>query len=207
MSEDNPKLVEDLFQQAADLPDDQRGQFLDEHCGSNKALRSEVEVLLRHEAQAAPTFLAGRVPSEKPGTMIGRYKILKPIGEGAYGDVYLAEQTSPLRRDVALKIVKLGMDTRQVVARFEAERQALALMDHPGIAKVYDAGATDTGRPYFAMEYVPGVSITKYCDEEKLDTDDPATPSSTPTRRGSSTGTSSPPTSSSRCWARTRSPK
>src|ERR1017187_5046022 len=94
------------------------------------------------------------VVSEKPGDRIGRYKLLEKIGEGGYGIVYMAEQTEPIRRRVALKIIKLGMDTRQVIARFEAERQALALMDHPNIARVLDAGATDTGRPYFVMELV-----------------------------------------------------
>jgi ankyrin repeat protein len=108
------------------------------------------------------------VVREKPGDTIGRYKLLEKIGEGGCGIVYLAEQTEPLRRRVALKVIKLGMDTKQVIARFEAERQALALMDHPNIAKVLDAGATDTGRPYFVMELVPGVKITDYCDQNSL---------------------------------------
>ena len=99
---------------------------------------------------------------EQAGDRIGRYKLLEKIGEGGYGVVYMAEQAEPIRRRVALKIVKLGMDTRQVIARFEAERQALALMDHPNIAKVLDAGATDTGRPYFVMELVRGIKITDY---------------------------------------------
>jgi serine/threonine protein kinase/tetratricopeptide (TPR) repeat protein len=108
--------------------------------------------------------------TEKPGDRIGRYKLLEKIGEGGYGIVYMAEQAEPVRRRVALKIVKLGMDTKQVIARFEAERQALALMDHPNIAKVFDAGATDTGRPYFVMELVRGIRITDYCDQHKLST-------------------------------------
>ena len=103
-----------------------------------------------------------------PGTTIGRYKLLETLGEGGYGIVFMAEQTSPVRRMVALKIIKAGMDTRQVIARFEAERQALALMDHPNIAKVFDAGVTDAGRPYFVMELVKGVPITRYCDEHRL---------------------------------------
>jgi len=107
---------------------------------------------------------------EQAGDCIGRYKLLEKIGEGGYGVVYMAEQAEPIRRRVALKIVKLGMDTRQVIARFEAERQALALMDHPSIAKVLDAGATDTGRPYFVMELVRGIRITDYCDQHKLAT-------------------------------------
>ncbi|UCF14008.1 MAG: tetratricopeptide repeat protein [Phycisphaerales bacterium] len=108
--------------------------------------------------------------SEGPGTAIGRYKLLEKIGEGGMAVVYMAEQKEPINRRVALKIIKLGMDTRQVIARFEAERQALAMMDHPNVAKVFDAGATDTGRPYFVMEMVKGISITEYCDKQKLST-------------------------------------
>ena len=106
--------------------------------------------------------------AEAPGTVIGPYKLLQQIGEGGMGVVFMAEQTEPIQRTVALKIIKPGMDTRQVIARFEAERQALAMMDHPNIAKVLDAGTTDTGRPYFVMELVKGVPITKYCDEKHL---------------------------------------
>ena len=109
-------------------------------------------------------------PENQPGEVIDRYKLLQKIGEGGMGVVYMAEQEEPIRRRVALKIIKLGMDTRQVVARFEAERQALALMDHPNIAKVLDAGATESGRPYFVMELVRGVPITEYCDKNHLAT-------------------------------------
>jgi serine/threonine protein kinase len=107
---------------------------------------------------------------EAPGTKIGRYKLLQLIGEGGFGSVYMADQEEPVRRRVALKIIKLGMDTKQVIARFEAERQALAMMDHPNIASVFDGGATDTGRPYFVMELVKGIPITEYCDTNNLDT-------------------------------------
>ena len=109
-------------------------------------------------------------PSEKPGDRIGRYKLLQQIGEGGCGVVYMAEQEEPVRRRVALKVIKLGMDTKNVIARFEAERQALAMMDHPNIAKVYDAGATETGRPYFVMELVRGIKITDFCDRQNLST-------------------------------------
>jgi hypothetical protein len=110
--------------------------------------------------------------SEKPGHRIGRYKLLQQIGEGGCGVVYMAEQEEPVRRRVALKVIKLGMDTKSVIVRFEAERQALALMEHPNIAKVFDAGATDTGRPYFVMELVRGIKITDYCDEHKVSTEE-----------------------------------
>jgi eukaryotic-like serine/threonine-protein kinase len=109
-------------------------------------------------------------PSEKPGDTIGRYKLLQKIGEGGCGVVYMAEQEEPVKRRVALKVIKLGMDTKSVIARFEAERQALAMMDHPNIAKVLDGGATETGRPYFVMELVRGIKITEFCDQHRLPT-------------------------------------
>src|SRR5262249_41947515 len=103
--------------------------------------------------------------TEGPGSVIGRYKLLQKIGEGGCGVVYMAEQEEPVRRRVALKLIKVGMDTKQVIARFDAERQALAMMDHPNIARVFDAGATETGRPYFVMELVRGLKMTEYCDQ------------------------------------------
>src|SRR5262249_27182013 len=106
--------------------------------------------------------------TERPGTVIGPYKLLEQIGEGGFGVVFMAEQTQPVRRKVALKVLKPGMDTRQVVGRFEAERQALAIMDRPNIAKVFDGGATPSGRPYFVMELVKGVPITEFCDQNHL---------------------------------------
>ncbi|MCU0914180.1 MAG: protein kinase [Planctomycetes bacterium] len=160
----------------------QRAAYLDQACGPDRKLRLRIETLLRsHEeaggflqppGQSAFAGLEAAAVTEGPGTVIGRYKLLEKIGEGGMAVVYLAEQTEPLHRKVALKIIKLGMDTRQVIARFEAERQALALMDHPSIAKVFDAGATETGRPYFVMELVQGVSITDYCDQNSLSTKD-----------------------------------
>src|SRR5256885_3944445 len=124
-----------------------------------------------------PVFAADGSVSGKPladeeavGTLIGPYKILEKLGEGGFGIVYVAEQREAVKRRVALKVIKLGMDTRQVIARFEAERQALAIMDHPNIAKVLDAGATQAGRPYFVMELVRGIKLTEYCDQNKLTT-------------------------------------
>src|SRR6266849_3077561 len=133
---------------------------------------ADLEPVVAPVGQAAdpPTLQPPLPVEEKPGTMIGRYKLLERIGEGGFGVVYVAEQRESVKRRVALKIIKLGMDTRQVVARFEAERQALALMDHPNIAKVLDAGATETGRPFFVMDLVRGVKITDYCDQNHLST-------------------------------------
>ena len=159
----------------------QRAAYLDEACSGNQKLRERVDRLLGALQQAgdflenAPevTDILGNpceTMAEGVGTRIGPYKLLQQIGEGGFGVVYMADQTEPVRRKVALKIIKPGMDTKEVVARFEAERQALALMDHPNIAKVFDGGATNTGRPYFVMELVKGVSLTDYCDEKKLDT-------------------------------------
>jgi serine/threonine protein kinase len=154
--------------------------YLDEVCGTDTNLQAEVESLLRsHDhvgdsLQVSPFGPDIRLDTspliEDIGTIIDRYKLLEKIGEGGMAGVHMAEQTKPINRKVALKIVKLGMDTKQVIARFEAERQTLAVMDHPNIAKVFDAGATETSRPYFVMELVHGVLITEYCDENKLDT-------------------------------------
>ena len=120
------------------------------------------------EGPATAIATIDQPPTERPGTAIGPYKLRELIGEGGMGVVYVAEQSHPVRRKVALKVIKPGMDTKQVVARFEAERQALAMMDHPNIAKVHDGGTTESGRPYFVMELVPGVPITEYCDGERL---------------------------------------
>ncbi|TKJ34460.1 MAG: hypothetical protein CEE38_18110 [Planctomycetes bacterium B3_Pla] len=160
----------------------ERGAYLDGACGEDADLRMEVEELLKAHGQAgdfmeAPALetevtLEDPAPTEKYGTVISRYKLLEKLGEGGFGAVWAAEQKKPVKRRVALKIIKLGMDTRQVVARFEAERQALAMMDHPNIAKVFDAGATETGRPYFVMELVRGIPIIEYCDQVKLSVQD-----------------------------------
>ena len=168
------KLSEIFSGALAKAAPEERSKFLDKACGEDRELRQQVEGLLL-SWEAAGDFLrkpliplTSAMSTEKPGTMIDRYKLLQVIGEGGCGVVYMAEQEQPIRRRVALKIIKLGMDTRQVVARFEAERQALAMMDHPNIAKVLDAGATAAGRPYFVMELVRGEKITDYCDRHKF---------------------------------------
>jgi hypothetical protein len=193
------KQIEDaLFYAALNLEQPaQRKLFLDQACLGSDGMREAVEDMLKSHSEAERFFatshaslringedvrqiaLAGQADStacptilaeEQAGLQIGRYRLLQKIGEGGCGVVYMAEQKEPVRRRVALKIIKLGMDTKNVIARFEAERQALALMDHPNIARVLDAGATETGRPYFVMELVRGVRITNYCDDNNLDT-------------------------------------
>jgi eukaryotic-like serine/threonine-protein kinase len=174
----------EVFNVALELPATERSAYLDRACAGDAALRQRIEELLKASAESCqclegpPAVLSGpdgsvrqtSIIAEKPGDRIGRYKLLQQIGEGGCGVVYMAEQEEPVRRRVALKVIKLGMDTKNVIARFEAERQALALMDHPNIAKVLDAGATDTGRPYFVMELVRGIKITDYCDQNSLAT-------------------------------------
>jgi serine/threonine protein kinase/Tfp pilus assembly protein PilF len=173
----NPRANE-LFLQARELRSpSERQLYLDGACAGDTGLRAEVEGLLEAAAQAG-SFLESPAPqlagtaaglvNERPGTIIGAYKLLEQIGEGGFGVVFMAEQTRPVRRKVALKVLKPGMDTRQVVGRFEAERQALALMDHPNIAHVFDGGATATGRPYFVMELVRGIPISNFCDQNQL---------------------------------------
>jgi serine/threonine protein kinase/Tol biopolymer transport system component/tetratricopeptide (TPR) repeat protein len=173
--------IRQIFCEAVEKQTQQeREAYLDEVCRDNPSLRAEIDALLKaHYGQddllsgpilGSPASPVDTPLSESAGTIIVRYKLLEKIGEGGMAVVYMAEQQEPIRRKVALKIIKLGMDTRQVIARFEVERQALAMMDHPNIAKVLDAGATETGRPYFVMELVTGVSITEYCDKNKLST-------------------------------------
>ncbi|MGB0714899.1 MAG: serine/threonine protein kinase [Phycisphaerae bacterium] len=190
------RSAQQIFLEARGIHGEQRDVFLRGACGGDSGLRIKVEELLKADVDAG-NFLSGLrhkvedmlkadaesgsfagddltvgigdLQSDK-ATQIGRYKLLQPIGEGGFGTVWLAEQKEPFRRRVALKIIKLGMDTKHVIARFEAERQALAMMEHPNIAKVLDAGSTETGRPFFVMELVKGVPITEYCDREELDT-------------------------------------
>ena len=173
--------LQSIFARAIDIDDEaKRNAFIAASCGDNAALRSELEDLVAAHCQSgefmelpAAADLALTVSRmsarEKPGMVIGRYKLLEEIGEGGMGLVFMAEQLQPIRRPVALKIIKPGLDTRAVIARFEVERQALALMDHPNIARVFDAGSTDFGLPYFVMELVQGTPITNYCHERNLD--------------------------------------
>jgi serine/threonine protein kinase len=164
----DPAKIRDVFLTALEKEEGEvRAAFLNEACGNDEEVRRQVEILLQAHQQTgrfleqgalAPPQTVAQSFQGRPGTRIGPYKLLEEIGEGGMGVVYLAEQTEPVERRVALKIIKPGMDSRQVIARFEAERQALALMDHPNIAKVLDAGTTEAGRPYFVMELVKGVS-------------------------------------------------
>ena len=183
-AESDDLLIADLI----DLPMAEREGYLRRTCGRDTVLRERVVAKLERlmeslstasgsvsqtparssSSEIAQALAAGLDLHEKPGTTIGRYTLLQKIGEGGCGIVYLAAQDHPVRRQVALKLIKLGLDTREFVARFEAERQALALMEHPNIARVFDAGATEMGRPYFVMELVRGVPITRYCDENNL---------------------------------------
>lgn len=184
----NPERKEALFEAAGQLASPaERAAYLDTACGDDRELRRQVEAMLENEAGAeeffraidslgdsvrelmveTPAESAGQI-AEGPGTVIGRYQLIERIGEGGFGVVYLAAQREPVVRQVALKLIKPGLDTREVAARFEAERQALALMDHPNIARVLDGGATETGRPYFVMDLVRGLSITEFCDANQL---------------------------------------
>ena len=178
----NSTPEESLLVETLRRPVSERAAFLDGACHGDLALRERLEALLAAHEQSvtvSDTRVADRPtpmrdPADKSGKAVGRtlgpYKLLEQVGEGGCGVVYVAEQTEPVRRRVALKVIKLGMDTKVVVARFEAERQALAKMDHPNIARVLDAGTTDTGQPYFVMELVPGIRITDHCDQNNLST-------------------------------------
>jgi len=177
MKDQELERIEAVFQTAADLPAAEREGYVARACEGAPGVAARVQAMLTDldggDSLALPHIEATEaegLETEGPGTIIGRYKLLQEIGEGGFGVVYMAEQTEPIVRRVALKVIKLGMDTREVVARFEAERQALALMDHPNIARVLDGGATESGRPFFVMELVRGVSITRYCDENQLST-------------------------------------
>jgi serine/threonine protein kinase/tetratricopeptide (TPR) repeat protein len=176
MSPPEPTEIQ-LFESALEIADPvARGKFLEQACRGNRVQRKHLESLIQAHERAEAFFLAAepetdiriRHDGETIGGMIGCYRLLQKLGEGGWGVVYRAAQERPVRREVAVKVIKLGMDTRAVVRRFEAERQALAMMSHPNIAQVYEAGATETGRPYFVMELVTGVRITRFCDEHRL---------------------------------------
>ncbi len=185
MTSEQWQRIKDLFGQALELPPEERDSFLDRACGADRAMRDEVDALLAEEKVVRPSFLQSRprleeygnareVPNEaaderRAGQIISeRFELVRRIGEGGMGQVWLAEQRSPVRRQVALKLIRAGMYDESVVKRFQAERQSLAIMDHPTIAKVFDAGTTPQGQPYFVMEYVPGLPVTEYCDRKKL---------------------------------------
>jgi serine/threonine protein kinase/tetratricopeptide (TPR) repeat protein len=175
----NLSAVESIFFAALDKGSpEERASYLDQACGADLELRGCVERMLKAQPKVG-SFLQAPAPglaattdepplTEKPGTMVGPYKLMEQIGEGGFGLVFVAEQQQPVRRKVALKVIKPGMDSREVIGRFEAERQALALMDHPNIARVFDAGTTESGRPYFVMELVKGIPIIEYCDQQQL---------------------------------------
>ena len=186
MSETQWNRAKQVFHEALEKSGPARDALVASACGHDQQLLAQVNALLKahdeagdflasphgimSEAARAVAAIAVDEAPEGPGSRIGRYKLLQSIGEGGFGEVFMAEQEEPIHRRVALKIIKLGMDTKEVIARFEAERQALAMMDHPNIAKVLDAGATESGRPYFVMELVRGVPITEFCDTNRLDT-------------------------------------
>src|SRR5437762_4780339 len=188
MPADLQKARELFLHAVGKLPPEQWDGYVGEACAGDAELEQQVGHLLQVHREAGsfldrPAVAAGATgpytpalgeevaavrPRERAGTVIGPYKLLQQIGEGGMGTVFMAEQTQPVQRKVALKVIKAGMDSRQVIARFEAERQALALMDHVNIARVFDGGATESGRPYFVMELVHGVPITRYCDDNHL---------------------------------------
>src|SRR5947208_5210091 len=169
--------IDSIFCSAIEIESpDERRVLVEQTCGDDVDLRNQVERLLHAhfhgrsilDAPVQPVATVDEPLRETAGTVIGPYKLIEPIGEGGMGTVWMAQQTQPVKRLVALKLIKAGMDTRQVIARFEAERQALALMDHPNIARVLDGGATGAGRPYFVMDLVKGAPITRYCDTHHL---------------------------------------
>ena len=185
----NPKLIRELLRASAELPEAELAAFLAGPGGDGAKLGAAIELLVARledpagkldpgvsgsategytHLSAGPGPAASAPITERPGSMVGNFRLMEQIGEGGFGLVFVADQVQPVHRKVALKLIKPGMDTRQVIARFEAERQALALMDHPGIARVLDAGTTESGRPYFVMELVRGIPITEYCDKNQL---------------------------------------
>ena len=179
MSSERWERTKQVLEEALHLASERRLAYLDSACGTDRELRAEVESLIASHEQAGSQFLAVPAPelllssSQNPpkapvNRIIGRYQLVEELGRGGMGQVWLAEQVAPVRRQVALKLIKGGMFDTPAMQRFQSERQSLAIMDHPSIAKVFDAGATPDGQPYFVMEYVPGLPITDYCDQKKL---------------------------------------
>src|SRR5580658_3298581 len=184
MTGENWERVKEILHQAMQLAPEKRSEFLDGACVSDAALREEIESLLLADVDLCSGFLQTQLLAGELGSdanafgFIGalaegqifaqRFQLIRKLGEGGMGQVWLAEQTSPVKRQVALKLIKAGMYDESVVQRFQSERQSLAMMDHPAIAKVFDAGTTPQGQPYIVMEYVPGLPITEYCDQKKL---------------------------------------
>ena len=184
-----------IFLAASRLPPEEQAAYLDEHCADDPDLRAEIETMLRHDAATHATMddvaqgkgaaalakeladagelpvASGAPPEFSPGDTIGPYTILQRLGEGGFAVVYLTQQNEPVRRQVAVKVLKPGMDSRQILARFGAERQALAMMDHENVARIHDAGTLESGRPYFVMEHVKGKPITQYCEAHSLSLD------------------------------------
>ena len=183
MSQSNDE-AKTIFLRALEIDNpNERQSFVDNECGDNKNLQAEVHRLLGRHGQVG-SFLESppdgvdanetiyQSVTESTGSQIGPYRLLQQLGEGGMGVVYLADRERPLKQRVALKIIKHGMDSKKFIARFEAERQALAMMDHPNIARVLDAGSTETGRPFFVMELIKGIPISEFCDENRLTTRD-----------------------------------
>lgn len=187
MSSERWERIKEILEQALPQAPERRVAYLDLACGPDAQMRAEVESLIAHHEEAGSQFLTAATPDVLQVTtplvateprvdlavalapqFVGPYRLLRRLGEGGMGQVWLAEQTEPVRRQVALKLIKIGMYDNELVQRFRSERQSLAMMDHPAIAKVFDAGATPDGQPYFVMEYVPGIPITQYCDEKRL---------------------------------------
>jgi non-specific serine/threonine protein kinase/serine/threonine-protein kinase len=178
MSTERWERTKQILEEALLLASERRPAYLNSACGADRELRAEVESLIASHEEAGSQFLAVAAPElllaplQNPANVlvnqsIGHYRLVEELGRGGMGQVWLAEQTTPVKRRVALKLIKGGMFDSSALQRFQSERQSLAIMDHPSIAKVFDAGATPDGQPYFVMEYVPGVPITDYCDQKK----------------------------------------
>ena len=166
MNDERHRRAKEIFLLACERAGEDRFEFLEEQCDGDPELLAEVEALLAFDLSKSAETSGSRAPRR-----VGHFRLLQLVGEGGMGEVWEADQDEPVRRRVAFKLIKWGMDSKEVLARFEGERQALALMNHPNIARAFEAGSTDDGRPFFAMEFVKGVPLTEYCDRQRLDTD------------------------------------